>query len=119
MLWKFKEKGAAYRRFSEKVYQNLILEKNLSHDPRVLEINTYQKSDTLYILATGSSILHLPERAWKDIAQADSFGINFWLYHSLVPTWFSCELPRSGPEAAVMSELLEKEIVTIAPRQFC
>lgn len=53
-----------------------------------------KSSDTLFILGSGSSINKLSEEHWKEIASADSIGLNFWLLHDFVPTFYQFEAPR-------------------------
>ncbi|WP_428909830.1 hypothetical protein [Niallia sp. Krafla_26] len=49
------------------------------------------KSDTLFILGSGSSICDLNEEQWEVIKSKDSLGLNFWLYHDFVPTFYVYE----------------------------
>jgi hypothetical protein len=107
MLLAVKKRGATYRRFKRFVHERFVSRLQLGHDPLELPVNRFKTSDTLYILASGSSINSLDAEAWVDIAKADSFGINFWLYHDFVPTWYSCEIPRTTPEADVMMQLMQ------------
>jgi hypothetical protein len=45
-----------------------------------------KRSDTLFVLGSGSSINNIPASRWAAIRQHDSIGLNYWLYHDLVPT---------------------------------
>ena len=70
-----------------------------------------KKSDTLFILGTGPSINDLTEIDWKDIALHDSIGLNYWLYHPFVPTFYHFETFKSpfkeGSDETYYSHLLK------------
>jgi len=55
-------------------------------DPRQL-----RRSDVLFVLGTGPSINRISEARWRAIAQYDTLGMNFWLYHRFVPRLFFFE----------------------------
>lgn len=50
-----------------------------------------KSSDTLFILGSGGSINDLGTDEWRQIAEADSVGFNFWLVHDFVPSLFVFE----------------------------
>jgi hypothetical protein len=54
-----------------------------------------KKSDTLFILGSGSSINDLRQSEWATIEQADSIGLNFWLLHDFVPNVFVFEFLKA------------------------
>jgi hypothetical protein len=110
MLLAFKRLGSRYRKFRETVRSQILPRLNCKHDPFKLCVADHKKSDTLYVLATGSSINYLPDAAWDDIHASDSLGINFWLYHEHVPTWLSFEISRTPADAATMLRVLEKRL---------
>ncbi len=56
-----------------------------------------KRSDTLFILGSGRSVLSLGREAWDLIGAADSLGFNFWMLHDFVPTFFMFE-PAKTPE---------------------
>ncbi len=111
MLLAFKKFGKRYRRFQQAVTQRILPKlPALDHDPLELRIADFKKSDTLYILGSGASVNDLPPQAWEDIRKSDSLGINFWLYHDHVPTWYSCEVPRDVPSSECLMALLRKRL---------
>jgi len=56
-----------------------------------LDVNALKRSDTLFILASGSSINQISPARWEIIQQHDSIGFNFWLIHPFVPTMYFVE----------------------------
>lgn len=64
---------------------------------KMADIRAKKQSDTLYILGSGGSINRLTDQQWQDISSGDSFGINHWLLHSFVPTYYAFE--NSKPES--------------------
>ncbi|MBI2677658.1 MAG: hypothetical protein HYX28_02640 [Candidatus Koribacter versatilis] len=56
-----------------------------------LDLSRHKRSDTLFVLASGSSINQISAARWDAIAQHDSVGFNFWLYHRFVPSLFIFE----------------------------
>jgi hypothetical protein len=79
-------------------------------DPLTLRVSDFKKSDTLFIMGSGTSIHDLPSEAWQMIWNSDSLGINFWLYHEHVPTWHFCEVSREPAEAESLMALLRMRI---------
>lgn len=53
---------------------------------------SYKKSDTLFVLGSGLSINELEAGEWKVINSFDSLGLNFFLAHPHVPTYYHIEL---------------------------
>jgi hypothetical protein len=51
-----------------------------------------RKSDRVYILGSGASVLEIDD--WNEIANHDSIGFNFWILHSFVPSVYFLEIPR-------------------------
>ena len=56
-----------------------------------LELSTVKRSDTLFILASGSSINKISLARWDAIARHDSIGFNFWPIHPFIPTMYFIE----------------------------
>ena len=110
MLLAVRKAGRRYQKFRRAVLNRILPKWKGAHDPRRLRVADFKKSDTLYVMGSGGSILDLSEQAWQDIRSADSMGINFWLYHEHVPTWFTCEVAREGTAAAALMQLLEKRL---------
>ena len=59
-------------------------------------VKKYKKSDTLFILGSGSTINKISDKQWGKIDDHDSIGFNFWLVHDFVPDFFKFELDLSG-----------------------
>lgn len=60
-----------------------------------LKINDYKTSDTLFIMAPGSSVNAYKDSYWEIISKNDSIGINDFIIHDFVPTFYSGEYIRS------------------------
>lgn len=71
-----------------------------------VDLSRYKSSDTLFVMASGPSINRIPEQRWRAIRSADSFGFNFWPYHSFVPTMYFFESTTvwHGTDAASVQE---------------
>ncbi len=55
----------------------------------------HKKSDTLFILGSSESINSVTDEQWQHIAKHDSFGMNWWVLHSFVPTFYETAIPRN------------------------
>jgi GT2 family glycosyltransferase len=53
--------------------------------PKLKESKT---SDTIYVLASGPSVLGVSDKEWKHIQKHDSIGFNHWYVHSFEPTYY-------------------------------
>jgi hypothetical protein len=51
-----------------------------------------KRTDTLFVLGSGSSINRIGPARWATIGRYDSIGLNFWLFHQFVPTMYYFEL---------------------------
>lgn len=56
-----------------------------------LKLNEYKKSDKLFILGSGNSVNDLTDENWEYISKHDSLGINHWMMHDFVPTYYFFE----------------------------
>ena len=56
-----------------------------------LDMRTVKRSDTLFILASGSSINKISSARWDAIARHDSIGFNFWPIHPFIPNMYFVE----------------------------
>jgi hypothetical protein len=68
---------------------------------RFLDLNprSVKRSDTLFILASGSSINKISPARWETIARHDSMGFNFWPIHPFVPNMYFVEtIPTNYPQ---------------------
>jgi hypothetical protein len=74
-----------------------------------LNLKNYKKSETVFILGSGSSINQLRDHQWDIIASSDSIGFNFWLIHDFIPSLFFFELPRDLDRRMILSKLLNKK----------
>lgn len=74
---------------------------------KALNISKYKKSDTIFILGSGSSINELNKDQWEMIKKHDSFGINFWLIHSHVPTYYMFESGEDKERYETLIKLLQ------------
>jgi hypothetical protein len=63
-----------------------------------LDLRAAKHSDTLFILASGSSINKISTARWDMIARHDSIGFNFWPIHPFVPNMYFVEtIPANFP----------------------
>jgi len=69
----------------------IYVEKNKFKDTANLNIKNYKKSDTLFILGSGASIVNISSEEWEIIRKSDSFGFNNWIVHDFVPTFYMFE----------------------------
>lgn len=56
-----------------------------------LDISKIKKSDTIFILGSGSSINKISEERWRIISSHDSIGFNFWFCHKHIPSFYTFE----------------------------
>ena len=58
---------------------------------RAQEFSRRKRSDVLFILGSGSSINNITADRWEAISKHDSLGLNFWVLHPFVPTFYFFE----------------------------
>jgi hypothetical protein len=75
-------------------------------DIQTFDPETVKRSDTLFILASGSSINELTDQDWKLIATHDSLGFNFWPIHPFAPTYYFYETCVYEERAALLAARL-------------
>ena len=56
-----------------------------------LHLENLKRSDTLFILGSGSTINEITDEQWEVIGKHDSVGLNFWLLHSFTPSFYVYE----------------------------
>jgi hypothetical protein len=61
-----------------------------------LPIKRYKTSDTIFIMASGSSISSYSKDNWDIIKSHDSIGFNFWPVHDFIPTYYQVEIPQAS-----------------------
>ncbi len=110
MLLAVKKIGSRYRAFRDAVKTRIAPKLQGAHNPLHLRVADFKKSDTLYVMGSGASINDLSTEAWEKIRTADTFGINLWLYHEHVPTWFSFEVSREQEEIDLQMKLLRSRL---------
>jgi len=103
------KKNTTYNFFKNK--HNL---KNIS-DLNVLD---YKKSDTVFILGSGSSINRMSKNMWSNINQNDSIGINSWIIHDHISTFYLFEMSRYNDIAEKYIGLLKKRKDDLSNRPF-
>ena len=65
--------------------------RGLGRSLRSLDHSKLKTSDTVFIMATGSSINAYDRHRWDVIESHDSIGLNFFLLHEHVPTYYVME----------------------------
>ena len=48
----------------------------------------YKKTDRIYILGSGRSIMNVSKKEWKHIEEYDTIGFNHWYVHKHKPTFY-------------------------------
>lgn len=66
--------------------------RNVVQTDRDLDIRSTKRSDTVFILGSGSSVNALSKADWTIIGRHDTIGFNLWLIHEYVPTFYFIEL---------------------------
>ena len=56
------------------------------------DLAAHKRSDTLFVLGGGTSINAITAERWQGIAAHDSLGLNWWLIHPFVPTFYMLEV---------------------------
>lgn len=102
------------KRFKKQIYlrkkylynssRNIIVNTDFNYNKSVAEIKEndgiiatrenlipYKKSDTLFIIGSGSSLNTLTPHDWKIIKNHDSIGFNFSILHEHTPTYYHVE----------------------------
>lgn len=76
---------------AEKIWGDLADKQNVAKrlSPQVLL--RHKRSSRLYVCATGSSVSRLPPGCISAMIDHDTIGINGWLAHPLVPTFYVTE----------------------------
>lgn len=105
-LFRLKRLGSRHRRFRRTVAQHL----SGGPHPVATEfpIARHQRSDTLFVLGSGASILDLTPEHWRTLRQHDTLAFSFWLYHEFVPTYFAFEIPKLAPHTTALFDLLAR-----------
>lgn len=104
MWFHYKKLTGKYRRYRRLVNRHLA-----PHVPQhrwEIPIADTKRSDTLYILGSGGSINEYTPEIWNCIREGDTFGLNLWLYHRFVPTYFMFEVPRYQDAADIFFDLV-------------
>ena len=66
-----------------------------------------KKSDTLFVLGSGSSVNRLTSAQWEHVSQHDSVGFNFWPVHDYIPTFFFFEPSPNAERNRTFYELMK------------
>ena len=97
-----------YSKFKTKKYRAKIKREGLQYISD-FDFKKYKRSDKLFILGSGYSINNLTNEDWKKVEKADSIGLNKWVFHSFVPTYYVLETPvRTEHFQFVKKELNKK-----------
>ncbi|MCX6840357.1 MAG: hypothetical protein NTX35_21455 [Verrucomicrobia bacterium] len=76
MLLRIRKFSKRYREFRNTVTSHILPKWNGEHDPLALRVEDFKKSDTLYVMGSGSSILDLPQNAWEDIREEKEIDLQ-------------------------------------------
>ena len=86
----------------------VIAECNTSEGLETFSVHDFlsnKKSDTIFVLGSGSSINRLTREQWQIISSNDSIGFNFWLLHDFIPNYYVLE-PVGGEKAKILKHNL-------------
>jgi len=81
------------------------------------DLASIKKSDVLVIFGSGSSINQITAEQWRVLAQHDTLGLNFWLFHPFVPRIYAFEaISTEAPEmAGVFERIAQTRATDYAP----
>ncbi|MBV1747563.1 MAG: hypothetical protein KUA36_05355 [Desulfomicrobium sp.] len=84
-----------------------------------LDIERYKTSDTIFILGSGSSINRISDKQWNFISNNDSLGLNFWIIHDFISTFYCYEEPNnSGDRKNIFYNILNKKKDLLSEKPF-
>ncbi len=98
---------AQSRRLIQEIAIRQLLDAGFKNRLSDVDLLDYKTSDTVFILGSGSSINELTEREWNQINENDSIGLNFWLTHDFVPTFYVYELSKYESDRETFYQLLD------------
>lgn len=101
-----------YHLFKQYLINRKTLKLLLDNDTKIGRYSNLaeeRKSDTIFILGSGSSVNDLSAEVWNEIKKNDSLGLNFWLVHEHVPDFYMFEAPRDADRRKVFSTLLNEK----------
>lgn len=87
----------------KKIYLNLFCQPSTCKIPFLSKFSYQKKSDTLFILGSGASVLDLSPEDWALIKQHDSVGFNLWLVHDFVPDLYMFEVADRDADSEFIS----------------
>ncbi len=61
-------------------------------------LSVNKKSDTLFILGSGSSVLTFSDEEWRQVAASDTLGFNYWMLHPFVPSTYLLEMTTADAD---------------------
>jgi hypothetical protein len=73
-----------------------------------VDLGQCKRSDVLFILGTGPSINQISAQRWRTISQHDTLGLNFWLYHPFVPSFYVVESSSYGGDRDTVSRRIRE-----------
>ncbi|NMA84153.1 MAG: hypothetical protein GX962_09870 [Epulopiscium sp.] len=74
-----------------------------------LDTISHKKSDTLFIMGSGNSINYIDFFEWNHIKNNDSLGINSWIIHDHIATFYMFEMSRDPETAKLYIDILDKK----------
>lgn len=81
------------------------------HTVDELDIAATKRSNTIFILGSGSSVNDLTDADWAFIGTHDSIGFNYWLLQDFVPTFYFVELGTASlAEDEYILRLLDRRL---------
>lgn len=95
-------------------------ENSLEWHGKILDqsIMEYKTSDTVFILGGGPSINHISESEWQHIGKHDSIGLNMWLVHDFIPSFYLFQLSSKGSANETILNLLRDRVYEYADVPF-
>lgn len=96
----------AIRRGIQELAIRELLRRGFDHRLSEIDLCDHKTSDTVFLLGSGASINDISEDGWDQIDEHDSIGLNFWMTHEFVPTFYVYELSKYRADQETFYDLL-------------
>ncbi len=74
----------------------------------IQKLKSKKRSNKIFILGSGQSLLDLCDEDWREIERHDSLSLNFNVMLDHIPSFFMFEMPRDKDRKSVFLEWLER-----------
>ncbi len=97
-----------FSKYKTHKFRKELKQKNLQYIGD-FDATKYKTSDQLFILGSSYSINDVTEEEWQMVKAADSVGVNNWVFHDFVPTYYVLETPQRTEQFSFFKEELNKK----------